>query len=316
MASHRIPANPVGLYWVYWKPIKRLVDFPTAYNIIFLFQAYPADGEAAGGNTGAVALRKPEGTIGSNLNSDIATCRARGQKILVSVGGANRQVYITSQSRSDAFIQSIKDMNRRLGGSEATNAFDGIDWNNFEGVQNGDQGAWMTYVCRRLRAYYGDDFIFTSPPAGYSFPNGAQVKSDRLLLAEMYAGGVLDWLCPQFYGRDLNTIANVRLGLDHYTTSITVNRQNVQIPRDYIGIGFSAEQPATLVGRWSPSGAADCYTTIVSDGRAPKGAFNFANHLDTGDTFASVVAPVIKNNSDPAAAPPGQPQHKFRSHRG
>ena len=117
MASYRIPANPVGLYWVYWNPFKRLVDFPTSYNMIFLFHAYPPDGEPVGGTTGAVTLRKPTGTIGTNLNADIATCRARGQKIIVSVGGAGGQVYITSQARANAFVQSIKDMNVGLGGS-------------------------------------------------------------------------------------------------------------------------------------------------------------------------------------------------------
>lgn len=302
MASHRIPTNPVGLYWVYWNPFKRLIDFPTTYNIIFLFHAYPADGEPTGGTTGAVVLRKPTGTIGTNLNADIATCRARGQKILVSVGGAGGQVYITSQARADAFIQSIKDMNVGLGGSGTTAAFDGIDWNNFEGVQQGSQGAWMTYAGQQLRAYYGDNFAFTAPPAGFSLAGpGAQPTSDRLLLAEMYQGGVLDWLCPQFYDpSDLNTLANARLGLDVYNTAVTVNGSSVQIPRDYIGVGFAVAATATTA-RWSPSGAASAYTQLVADGRAPKGAFNWANHEDTGDSFATTVAPVITNNTSTAA---------------
>jgi chitinase len=269
-----------------------------------MFHAYPANGEATGGDTGAVVLRKPSGTIGTNQNADIATCRARGQKILVSVGGAGGQVYLTSQARADAFIQSIKDMNVGLGGSGTTLAFDGIDWNNFEGVQQGSQGAWMSYIGQQLRTFYGDGFIFTSPPAGYALspPGGSQPTSDRLLLAELYQNGVIDWLCPQFYDpSDLNTVANVRLGLDHYNTSVTVNGSSVQIPRDYIGIGFSLAPIATS-SRWSPAGAASCYNTIVADGRTPKGAFNWANHEDTGDSFATTVAPEIDNNTPPASA--------------
>lgn len=291
-ASHRIPVNPVALYWVWWSPFKRLVNFPTTYNIIFLFHAYPADGEPAGGSTGAVVLRKPSGTIGTNLNADVAICRARGQKIMVSVGGAGGQVYLTSQTRANAFIQSIKDMNVGLGGSGTTAAFDGIDWNNFEG--GGSSGTWMAYAGQQLRSYYGDNFAFSSPPAAFG---GGQDVDDRLVLAEIYQAGVLDWMCPQFYDpSNLNTLGNVRYYLDFYNTAVTVNGSSVQIPRDHIGIGFSLA-PTASGSRWSPSGAASAYTTVVADGRAPKGAFNWANHEDTGDSFATTVAPVITNNT-------------------
>ena len=296
MASAHLPTNPVALYWVWWNPFKRLVDFPTTYNVIFLFHAYPPDGEATGGDTGAVELRKPSGTIGTNYNADIATCRARGQKILISVGGAGGQVYITSQARADAFVQSIKDINAGIGGSGTTAAFDGIDWNNFEGVSQGSQGAWMTYAGQQLQNYYGSQLIFTSPPAAFA---GGQDVSDRLLLAELYQGGVLDWLCPQYYDpSNLNTEAKIATYSDFYNTAVTVNGSSVQIPRDHIGIGFSCANVATT-SRWSFTGAATAYTNAVNAGYAPKGAFNWANHEDTGDQFATTVAPVITNNTTP-----------------
>ncbi len=290
------------MYWVHWSPFKRLVDYPTTYNIIFLFHAYPADGEPAGGSTGAVVLRKPSGSPGTNLNADIATCRARGQKILVSIGGANAQVYLNTKARADAFIESIKTMNVGLGGSGTTNAFDGLDWNNFEGVQQGSQGAWMSYVGQQLRAYYGDDFIFTSPPAASFFQS--QNTSDRLLLAELYQNGVIDWLCPQFYDdSSLTTESNISTNLDFYNTSITVNGQSVQIPRDYIGIGF-ALGAAGNENRWTSSEATTAYSNQVTAGRTPKGAFNWANYEDTGDTFATTVATVITNNGEPPVDTP------------
>lgn len=302
MASHRIPANPVGLYWVYWAPFQRLVQFPTTYNVLFLFHAYPAEGEPVGGSTGAVVLRTPSGTPGTFMNADIATCRARGQKVILSVGGAGGQVYLTSQSRADAFITSIKAINVQLGGSGTTNAIDGLDWNNFEGVSQGAQGAWMSYIGQQLRAYYGDDFIFTAPPAASFFED--QNTYDRLLVAELYKNGVIDWICPQFYdGTDNALLSNVRTQLDWYNTAVTIGGTSVQIPRDYIGIGFSI---GSTTGNkfWTTSGASSAYSTVVADGRTPKGAFNWANHLDTGNTFATSVAPVITNNSDPVVDNP------------
>lgn len=298
--SSKLPANPVGLYWAYWNPYKRLADWETTYNIIFLFHAYPADGEAVGGNTGAVVLRKPSGTIGTNLNADIATCRARGQRILVSVGGANGQVYIQTQARADAFVASVKTINVGLGGSGTTLAFDGIDWNNFEGANISGQSTWMTYAGQQLKAYYGNDFIFSSPPAAFSYSTGGQAGIDRALLAEMYAGNALDWMCPQYYDpSDLNTLANTRTGSDFYNTSVTVNGVAVQIPRNHIGVGFAVATPGTT-SRWSPANAATAYTTLVSDGRAPKGGFNWAAHEDTGSSFATTVAPTFTNNTSPA----------------
>jgi len=300
MASPNLPTNPCGLYWVWWNPFKRLKDFPTTYNVIFLFHAYPADGEPAGGSTGAVVHRKPSGTIGTNLNVDIATCRARGQKIVLSVGGAGGQVYITSQVRADAFVTSIKAINVELGGSGTTMAFDGIDWNNFEGVSQGAQGAWMTYAGQQLKAFYGSSFMFTSPPAAFSYTVGGQAGSDRALLAELYQGGVLDWLCPQYYDpSNLNTLANTRTGSDWYNTAVTVNGQSVQIPRDYIGVGFACATVGTS-SRWSFTNAATAYNTLVSDGRTPKGGFNWANHEDTGDNFAALVGVEFDNNAAPA----------------
>lgn len=291
--STRLPANVVALYWVWWNPFKRLVDFPTTYNMIFLFHAYPADGEVAGGNTGAVVLRKPGGTIGTNLNADIVTCRARGQRIMVSVGGAGGQVYLTSQARADAFVASIKSINVGLGGSGTTLAFDGIDWNNFEG--GGSSGAWMTYAGQQLRAYYGNDFIFTSPPAAFG---GGQDVDDRLVLAEMYQGNALDLLCPQYYDPSgLNTLANVRYYSEFYHTPVTVNGSSVTIPRSHIGIGFGCAVTGTT-SRWSFANAASAYDTIVAEGYAPRGAFNWSNEEDTADNFASIVAPHINNNAD------------------
>lgn len=303
--SSKLPANPVGLYWAYWSPFKRLVDWSTTYNIIFLFHAYPAGGEAVGGNTGAVSLRKPTGTIGTNLNADIATCRARGQRIILSIGGAGGQTYIQTKVRADAFIASVKTINDGLGGSGTTAAIDGIDWNNFEGTSIAGSGTWQTYAGQQLKAYYGNDFIITSPPAGFSLSGpGAQPTSDRLLLAEMYAGDALDWLCPQFYDpSDLNTLANARLGLDVYHAAVTVNGVSVQIPRNHIGVGYGVATPGTTA-RWSPANAATAYTTLVSDGRAPKGGFNWAAHEDTGSSFAETVAPVMTNNVEPPISNP------------
>lgn len=303
--SSKLPANPVGLYWAWWNPFKRLIDWSQTYNVIFLFHAYPAQSEIdagfVGGETGAVVLRKPGGTIGTNLNADIATCRARGQRIIVSVGGAGGATYIQTQARADAFVQSIKDINVGLGGSGTTAAFDGIDWNNFEATQISGQDTWMTYAGQQLKAYYGSDFLITSPPSCTNYLG--QRTYDRSILAACYAGDALDWICPQYYdGSGNNTQAQVLDTSTFYNTAVTVNGQSVTIAQDHIGVGYRIE-PTYQYG-WSATDAATAYSALVSGGYNPKGGFNWAAHLDTGETFATTVAAVMTNNTDPVVSNP------------
>lgn len=304
--SPNLPTNPVGLYYVYWSPFKPLSQWSQRINMFFLFHAYPADGEAVGGDTGAVVLRKPSGAIGASLNSEIATVRARGQRVLVSVGGAGGQVYIQTKARADAFIASFKSINEELGGSGTTLAIDGLDWNNFEGTSLAGQAQWMTYVGQQLKAFYGDQFIITSPPAGFSLAGpGPQPTSDRQLLATMYAGDALDWFCPQYYDpSNLNTVENVRLGMNVYKAPVTVDGQTISIPDDHVGIGFGITSEPGTTARWSPSNAFAAYNTMVSEGQNPKGGFNWANYEDTGELFANQVAIAFTNNADPVITNP------------
>lgn len=294
--STKLPTNPLGAYWPYWAPVSRLVDLPTTYNVIFLFHATPVGG--APGTTGAVIHNRPAGTIGTNLNADIATCRARGQRIMLTVGGAGAQTTINTQARADAFIQSIKDINVTLGGSGTTAAFDGLDWNNFEGANIAGQATWMTYCSVQLKAFYGSDFLITAPPAAFSLSEGAQGGFDRTILATMYQAEALDWFCPQFYD-GVNQESSITAALNFYNTSIIVNGSSVQIPRSRIGIGFGIQTPTWVnAGYWTIANAITAFNNQVSGGRAPKGGFNWAISLDPTGIFPSNMVSVFTNYTE------------------
>jgi len=316
MAS--LPLRPCGLYWTYWAPIQRLVNFPTTYNVIFLFHATPVGG--APGTTGAVTLNKPTGAPGTNYNVDIQTCRSRGQRIIMTIGGANAQLTLNTQARADAFIASIKSINESLkvgtslsGSALTTPAIDGIDWNNFESANISGQATYMTYAMQQLKAYYGSDFLSTAPPAAFG---PTQYVSDRLLLATMYRSGALDWMCPQFYDpSNLNTVSNVRTFLDLYHTAVTVpadaflgtSSASVVIPRNIIGIGFAVKSGASNSSRWGTSEAVSCYNTMTSEGKTQRGAFNWSSEEDPTSLFATNVGPTINPDlgGDTTAPTPG-----------
>lgn len=300
-----LPLRPCAMYWVYWAPVNRLSAIPTTYNVIFLFHA---TGPGGGPSTdGSITLNKPTGAPGTNYNVDIATCRARGQKIIMTVGGAGAQVTLDTQAKADAFIASVKSINVSLGGSGVIKAIDGIDFNNFEGASSANQRAWMTYAAQQLKSYYGSDFLISAPPAAFG---GGQDVSDRLMLATMYKGGALDWFCPQFYDpSDLNTTANVRYYLDFYNTAITVDGVSTQIPRNTIGIGFAIKSGAADTSRWSTTTANSCYNTMTSEGKNQRGAFNWSSEEDPTYLFATNVGPTINpdlpNATDTTPPTPG-----------
>ncbi len=313
-----LPTNPFASYWPWWIS-RRLVDYPTTFNILWLFSASPVGG--APGSTGAVnfnvAPNNWTGPANTNMNADIATCRARGQKIILSVGGAGRYLYIQNLTRANAFVQSIKDINVQLGGSGTTLAIDGIDFNTYESQSNVNVvPAWMTYVGQQLKSYYGSDFIITTPPAILS-------TDDRILLATMYDGGALDWIAPQFYDGLSGTgayatvgyaayLAKVKQSLDFYNTAITIDGHSVQIPRSLLGVGFGIQTPtwhpgidAQAGGYWGNStgtqSAVDitsAWNDLVATGYAPKGTFNWALHLDP-QLYFTQLAPYVNNYVEP-----------------
>ncbi len=299
-----IPTRPCALYWEYYAPVQRLSLFSTRYNVIFLFQAVPVGG--APGTTGAINLLKPSGTPGTFYNVDIQTCRSRGQRILMTIGGQNAQLTLNTQGRADAFIASVKSINETLkvgttlsGSALTVPAIDGIDWNNFEQANIAGQSTYMTYAGQQIKAYYGSTFQVSAPPAP---GDGAQGISDRLLLATMYRSNALDWFCPQMYDHSSNTTDSaVRTSLDFYHTAVTVpadaflgtSSASVVIPRNIIGIGYSI---GTGTSNWTTSEASSNYLLMVSEGKTPRGAFNFSAGEDPTSTFANVLgAPGVIN---------------------
>lgn len=294
--SSNLPLNPAGLYWdgdgYNFAARPRITTYPTTLNIINLsFATYHSPG---GLPTGAVGFVTPNGTAGTNLNADIVTCRARGQRVRLSVGGGGSAMVWASQAESDNFIQSIKDINVQLGGSGTTNIIDGLDFNTFEGLTlTVAQINQMVYIAQQLKAYYGDDFIISIPPGGGT---GGQATTDRLLGATMYANGVLDWITPQYYdGPGQPTQTNIQNTTTFWNTAVNVTGfGSVTIPKSYIGVGFGID--STNPDWWTASGAATAYTNIVTGNYQPKGAINWAASVDPTNTFNTTVVPVLTNN--------------------
>ena len=150
--------------------------------MIYLFHAKP-DGVADTNNTGNGSFRYEHLDIVTAAQVQI--CRQRGQKVILTVGGANNGFNFDNRTKSQNFVNSFRKMYTALGG------VDGCDFNNFEaGI--GSSATEMIWIAQQLRASYGQNFAITAPPQ----PNSAQ---DRSMLQAMSNAGALTYAAPQYY---------------------------------------------------------------------------------------------------------------------
>ncbi|TFY98654.1 glycosyl hydrolase family 18 protein [Ramlibacter rhizophilus] len=192
VAAKGLPDKILGCYYTTWDTGRfKITDVPVEFNVIYLFHAKPesrgSDGSYNNGGNGAFFFEhydavKPE---------QIQACRARGQRVILTAGGAQAGYAWDNRTKSTNFVESIKVMYARLGG------FDGLDFNNFEAhiLSAGNVAAVsteMVWIASQLKALYGSEFAITAPPQ----PNSPE---QQRLMADMAKAGVLDYAGPQFY---------------------------------------------------------------------------------------------------------------------
>lgn len=188
------PAAPssrlVGCYFTCWDTTYNITEVPEDFNLIYLFHAEPVGGPSGDGTF--VFPYYP------NVDTeDIQYCRARGQRVVLTVGGANAGLFFNTRAKSQKFVDSFKLMYANLGG------VDGCDFNNFEqftqvhgsGANATLMGNEMAWIAQELKDEYGTDFSISMPP----HPGGGYAPADRVIADVMNDAGVLAWAGPQFY---------------------------------------------------------------------------------------------------------------------
>lgn len=275
-----LPSRVVAGYWTYWGSPIRLKDIPAGYNTVFLFHATPVGG--APGTTGAVQWNTPGNGRGAatNFTADLAEFR-RTRTAILTVGGARANVDISTRTRAQAFLDSIKRIYGDLGG------FDGLDWNNYEGGQqpNTDQMIWIS---QQLKATYGQSFAITSPPAPWRPEDVTHCKA-------MVDAGVMDMVSPQYYD-----------GPGLADESYIVNSVNEWVARmgdaSRVGVGFGLANAVNFSSRAAVEGA---WKTLAARHSRLRGAFNWDIPTDEsiGWPFANSVGPLVRVGA-PTTTPP------------
>ena len=177
----KLPDRVRGTYFTLWGGGTRITSVPTTYNLIYLFHAVPS---------GNGAFRFDYGNAVNG--AEIKEVQSRGQRVVLTVGGANAGFNFQNRTQAQNFVASFKQMNAQLGGT-----LDGCDFNNFE-ARIGSNPTEMTWIAQQLKAAYGPEFSISAPPA----PGEGWAPQDRVLCKAMMAAGVMDYAGPQFYDSD------------------------------------------------------------------------------------------------------------------
>jgi hypothetical protein len=193
-----------------------ILDVPAVFNVVYLFTAAPVPGAGNEGKYTNANIGEPHATA-----AKIQTVRARGQKVLITVGGSGLAYQYTNRTESQNFIDSFALMYTAAGG------VDGCDFNNFEVVASNETE--MAWIATRLKQIYGSSFAVTCPPQ----PDANFRPGDRLITKAMDNAGSLTYAAPQFYDYSgFKAPGNVKGYVDQWVTHLG--------NQDQVVVGFSA----------------------------------------------------------------------------
>ncbi|MFE5817317.1 chitinase [Streptomyces sp. NPDC056479] len=158
----------------------RMADVPDSWDVIDL-----AFGEPTSVTSGDIRFDRCPVTECPNVESDadfkaaIKAKQAAGKKVLISIGGQNGQVQLTTTAARDAFVTSVSKIIDEYG-------LDGLDID-FEGHSlslNADDTDFknpktpvivnLITAVQTLKAKYGDDFVLTMAPETFFVQLGYQ----------------------------------------------------------------------------------------------------------------------------------------------
>ena len=173
-STSSFPAKSVSLYWMMWSNSgsPRLSTLSQMPNVNVLRLAF------AQGSIPALTGPASEGSI-SAFQSNLASFRSRGGKVLVSVGGESGSVNIADRT---SFIKGIKNIHAQV-------PLDGLDWD-LEGPAMSQSD--VLAICETLRTDI-PNFAFTM------VPNGTYISAYQTIAIELEKRGLLTRMGQQFY---------------------------------------------------------------------------------------------------------------------
>ena len=294
--SSGLPAHVLMGYWQDFTngatPLS-LADVPSSYNLVAV-----AFGNA-GATPGQVTFDVDSGLSSAlggysdgQFTSDIQTLHARGQKVILSVGGQNGTVSVTDSASASEFASSVDSIINQYG-------FDGVDID----LENGVNPAYMAQALQQLQSDVGSSLIITLAPQTIDTQSAA---SDYLALA-LNIKPILTMINTQYYnsgtmnGCDGNVYAEDSVD---FITALACTELQSGLSASQVGIGLPASSSAAGSGYQDPSvvnNALDCLASQANCGSFTpsssypdlRGVMTWSINWDASNNynFANTVAP-------------------------
>ncbi len=295
--STGLPAHLLTGYWHNFDNNSRLLrisDVPTTYDIIAVAFAEATTVKGAVSFALDPGLTSRLGYTEQNFISDIAAAKARGQKVIISVGGERGFVSVSDATAATNFANSVYSLMNKYG-------FDGVDID----LENGINATYMASALRQLSAKAGSGLIITMAPQTIDMQNtgmgyfqlALNIKDILTICNTQYynSGSMLGYDGKVYYQGTV----------DFLTALATIQLENGLRP-DQIGLGLPATSSAAGGGFVQPSvvnAALDCLATGAAAGNykpprtypAIRGAMTWSINWDAanGYNFANTVAPKL-----------------------
>lgn len=272
----------------------RLRDVPAEYDLIAVAFA------EATATPGAVTFgidpglsRSLGGYTDAEFKADVAALRARGKKVIISVGGETGRVTVDDAASANAFSASVHALIQEYG-------FDGVDID----LENGLNPTYMAQALRSLRSRVGPSLIITmapqtidmqSPSVSY-FKLALDIRDILTVVHTQYynSGSMLG--CDQRFAYTQGTL--------DFLTALACLQLEAGLRPDQVALGLPAGAGAAGGGVVPPSmvnQALDCLARGTNCGsfRPPRtypgirGAMTWSINWDVtnGGTFARTVKP-------------------------
>jgi len=296
--SSGLPAHILMGYWQDFTnaatPLT-LAEVPSSYNLVAV-----AFGTATT-TPGQVAFSL-DPTLASDLGGytqqqftdDIATLHARGQKVILSVGGQNGAISVDDAASAANFASSVYSIIQQYG-------FDGVDID----LENGVNPAYMASALEQLESDVGSSLIITLAPQTVD----TQTTGDDYFQLALDIQPILTMINTQYYnsgsmnGCDGNVYAE---GTENFMTALACTELEGGLSPSQVGLGLPASSSAAGSGYVDPSvvnDALDCLATGANCGSfvppqtwpGIRGVMTWSINWDAanGYNFANTVAPYL-----------------------
>jgi chitinase len=296
--SSGLPAHILMGYWqdfVNSATPLTLASVPSSYNLVAVAfgNATSTPGQVSFGLDPTLASDLG-GYTQQQFTSDIATLHARGQKVILSVGGQNGTISVDDPTSAASFASSVYSIIQQYG-------FDGVDID----LENGVNPTYMASALEQLSSDVGSSLIITLAPQTVD----TQSTGDDYFQLALDIKSILTMINTQYYnsgtmnGCDGNVYAE---GTENFMTALACTELEGGLSPSQVGLGLPASSAAAGSGYVAPSvvnEALDCLAARASCGSfvpaaaypGIRGVMTWSINWDAsnGYNFADTVAPYL-----------------------